>query len=115
MPQERERRSLSLRLPELLVKAQIKRLKDQRQYRSVYDELKRCFSVRAGRHRRFSQLRDAIVDVVNTMLRDRVVPTQKMVSDLSHRTCAHQHEPPGLYGGSRAVSDPWQDAFGAGC
>ena len=94
---------------ELLVKAQIKRLEGPAMQciDLVYDELKRVASqCEQGDIRRFSQLRDAIVDVVNTMLRDRVVPTQKMVSDLISIELAHINTShPDFIGGSRAVSD----------
>ena len=94
---------------ELLVKAQIKRLEGPalQCIDLVYDELKRVASqCEQGDIQRFSQLRDAIVDVVNSMLRDRVVPTQRMVSDLIEIELAHINTShPDFIGGSRAVSE----------
>ena len=70
---------------ELLVKSQIKRLEQPAQQcvDLVYDELQRVASqCETPEIMRFTNLRDQIVDVVNNMLRNRLVPTQNMISNL---------------------------------
>ena len=93
---------------ELLVKTQIKRLEQPAQQcvDLVYDELQRVASqCETTDIQRFDQLRDSIVDVVNQMLRERLVPTQRMITDLIRIELAHINTShPDFIGGSRAVS-----------
>ena len=93
---------------ELLVKTQIKRLEAPAQQcvDLVYDELQRVASqCESSDIKRFEQLRDSILDVVNQLLRERLVPTQRMISDLIRIELAHINTShPDFIGGSRAVS-----------
>jgi dynamin 1-like protein len=93
---------------ELLVKDQIKRLEQPAQQciDLVYDELQRVASqCESPEIERFSNLRDQIVDVVNNMLRNRLVPTQNMISNLVNIELAHINTShPDFIGGSRAVA-----------
>jgi dynamin 1-like protein len=93
---------------ELLVKTQIKRLEAPAQQcvDLVYDELQRVASqCETSDIKRFEQLRDSIIDVVNQLLRERLVPTQRMISDLVRIELAHINTShPDFIGGSRAVS-----------
>ena len=93
---------------ELLVKTQISRLEQPAQQcvDLVYDELQRVASqCETAEIQRFEQLRDSIVDVVNVMLRERLIPTQKMISNLIQIELAHINTShPDFIGGSRAVS-----------
>eukprot|EP00946_MAST-07B_sp_MAST-7B-sp1_P000313 g313.t1 len=94
---------------ELLVKTQIKRLEAPAQQcvDLVYDELQRVASqCETSDITRFEQLRDSIIDVVNQLLRERLVPTQRMISDLIRIELAHINTShPDFIGGSRAVSE----------
>jgi dynamin 1-like protein len=93
---------------ELLVKSQIKRLEQPAQQcvDLVYDELQRVASqCESPEIMRFTNLRDQIVDVVNNMLRNRLVPTQNMISNLIMIELAHINTShPDFIGGSRAVA-----------
>jgi|EP00505_MAST-04D_sp_SCG-Rhode-Island_P003266 dynamin 1-like protein len=93
---------------ELLVKDQIKRLEQPAQQcvDLVYDELQRVASqCESPEIERFSNLRDQIVDVVNNMLRNRLVPTQNMITNLIMIELAHINTGhPDFIGGSRAVA-----------
>ncbi len=93
---------------ELLVKTQIARLEQPAQQcvDLVYDELQRVASqCETAEIQRFEQLRDSIVDVVNVMLRERLIPTQTMISNLIKIELAHINTShPDFIGGSRAVS-----------
>ena len=93
---------------ELLVKSQIKRLEQPAQQcvDLVYDELQRVASqCETPEIMRFTNLRDQIVDVVNNMLRNRLVPTQNMISNLIMIELAHINTShPDFIGGSRAVA-----------
>ena len=94
---------------ELLVKTQIKRLEAPAQQcvDLVCDELQRVASqCETSDITRFEQLRDSIIDVVNQLLRERLVPTQRMISDLIRIELAHINTShPDFIGGSRAVSE----------
>lgn len=93
---------------ELLAKRQIKRLEQPglQCIDLVFDELQRvtsqCETIELSR---FPELRDRVIEVVNTMLRASLVPTQAMIQNLIQIELSYVNtNHPDFIGGSRAVA-----------
>ena len=93
---------------DLLVRRQIARLEQPglQCVDLVFDELQRmALQCETTELTRFPELRDRVVDVVNSMLRSCIGPTQQMISNLIKIELAHINTShPDFIGGSRAVA-----------
>eukprot|EP00499_Haloplacidia_sp_CaronLabIsolate_P010336 CAMPEP_0196770428 /NCGR_PEP_ID=MMETSP1104-20130614/1128_1 /TAXON_ID=33652 /ORGANISM="Cafeteria sp., Strain Caron Lab Isolate" /LENGTH=534 /DNA_ID=CAMNT_0042140541 /DNA_START=87 /DNA_END=1687 /DNA_ORIENTATION=+ len=94
---------------EILVKRQIARLEQPGLQCAdlVYDELHRLTNMcESAEMQRFPELRERVVDTVHVMLRERLRPTQEMITNLIRVELAHINTShPDFIGGSRAVAD----------
>lgn len=94
---------------EILVRRQIRRLEPPglQCVELVYEELQRVAAqCETPELRRFGELREKVIDVVHSMLRRALVPTQTMVSNLIHIELSHINTShPDFIGGSRAVTE----------
>eukprot|EP01083_Nonionella_stella_P190921 706989_1 len=101
---------------ELLVKAQIERLREPslQCVDLVFDELQRVsMQCDTPDIARFTLLRDKIVDTVNALLRKHREPARQMVTDLIHLELAYINtNHPDFIGGSKAVSTTLQALHG---
>ena len=81
----------------------------------VYEELHRLTAMcesESAEMQRFTGLRTRIVDVIHNMLRERLSPTQDMITDLIKIELAYINtNHPDFIGGSRAVAQVFLFVF----